>query len=68
MSIKAVSESIEEKENGSSREIHLLQGKVSRLENVLNLTKNLIQSLLAHQQTEDQKDDIQTTRNKMGEK
>ena len=45
MSIKAVSESIEEKENGSPREIQLLHGKISRLENELNLTKNLIQSL-----------------------
>ena len=56
MSIKAVSESIEQKENGSPREIQLLQGKISRLENELNLTKNLIQSLLANQQTEDHND------------
>ena len=56
MSIKAVSESIEEKENGSPREIQLLQGKISRLEIELNLTKNRIQSLLANQQTEDHND------------
>ena len=56
MSIKAVSEYIEEKENGSPREIQLLQGKISRLENELNLTKNLIQSLLDNQQTEDHND------------
>ena len=56
MSIKAVSESIEEKENGSPREIQLLQGKISRPENELNLTKDLIQSLLANQQTEDHND------------
>ena len=56
MSIKAVSESIEEKENGSPREIQLLQGKISRLENELNLTKNLIQSLLANLQTGDHND------------
>ena len=53
MSIKAVSEFMEEKGKGSPREIKLLQGKISRLENELNLTKNLIQSLLANQQTED---------------
>ena len=56
MSIKAVSESIEEKRNGSLREIQLLQGKISRLENELNLTKNLIQRVLAYQQTEDHDD------------
>ena len=56
MSIKALSESIEEKENGSPREIQLLQGKISRLENELNLTKNLIQSLLDNQQTENHND------------
>ena len=54
--IKAVSESIEENENGSPREIQHLQGKISRLENELNLTKNLIQSLPAYQQTGDHND------------
>ena len=57
MRIKTVSESTaEKKDNISSRDIQLLQGKVSRLENELWLAKNLIQDLLTRQQNKEHND------------
>ena len=57
MRMKTVSESTaEKKDNISSRDIQLLQGKVSRLENELWLAKNLIQDLLTRQQNKDHND------------
>ena len=57
MQIKTVSESTaEKKDNISSRDIQLLQGKVSRLENELWLAKNLIQDLLTRQQNKEHND------------
>ena len=57
MRIKTVSESTAEKKNYiSSRDIQLLQGKVSRLENELCLAKNLIQDLLTRQQNKEHSD------------
>ena len=48
-----MSESTEEKrENRSSRDIQLLQGKISLLDNKLQLIKILIESLVAQRQTE----------------
>ena len=57
MRIKTVSESTaEKKDNISSRDIQLLQGKVSGLENELWLAKNLIQDLLTRQQNKEHND------------
>ena len=57
MRIKTVSESTAEKrDNISSRDIQLLQGKVSRLENELWLAKNLIQDLLTWLQNKEHND------------
>ena len=57
MQIKTVSESTaEKKDNILSRDIQLLQGKVSRLENELWLAKNLIQDLLTRQQIKEHND------------
>ena len=57
MRIKTVSESTaENKDNISSRDKHLLQGKVSRLEKELWLAKNLIQDLLTRQQNKEHND------------
>ena len=57
MQIKTVSEStVEKKDNISSRNIQVLLGKVSRLENELWLVKNLVQDLLTRQQNKDHND------------
>ena len=54
MRIKTVSESTaEKKDNISSRDIQILQGKVSRLENELWLVKNHIQDLLTRQKNKE---------------
>ena len=57
MQVKTVSEStVEKKDNISSRDIQVLLGKVSQLENELWLVKNLVQDLLTRQQNKDHND------------
>ena len=52
--IKTVSKSTEEKRPSvSSRDIQFLRGRIRQLKNELQLTKNLIESLVAQQQIED---------------
>ena len=49
---KTVSEStVEKRKNVSEKNIKLLQGKIRRLENEQHVDKNLIESLIAQQQT-----------------
>ena len=58
MGIKTVKEMTEEEEKASKKDFQHLQGQVSQLENEIRLTKNIIQSLLAHKQTEKQSNQL----------
>ena len=58
MRIKTVKAITEEEEKASKRDLQDLQVKVSQLENEIRLTKNIIQSLSAHKQTEKQSNQV----------